>query len=289
MSFIEIKNVTYQYPSQNKSHSIKALDDISLNIDKGEFVTILGHNGCGKSTLAKLLNGIFLPTKGKVFIDGMDTTCDENIYDIRSTVGLVLQNPDNQIVTTLVEEDVAFGGENLGLPSKEIRQRVDNALKTVGMYEYRLHDTYRLSGGQKQKIAIAGILAMEPLCIVLDEPTAMLDTVARIEIFDTIKKLNKEKNITIILVTHYMEEAVQSDRVIVMDSGKISLDDTPNNIFSQVGFLKSHHLDIPQGTELIYKLKSRGYNIKPAFSVEECVVSLSELLRESGYEPIGSK
>lgn len=279
MSFIDIKNATYQY--FEKDNFSKALDNISLSINQGEFIAILGKNGCGKSTLSKLLNGLFIATEGSVTVNGLDTSINDNIYDIRSRVGLVLQNPDNQIVTTIVEEDVAFGCENLCLPPKEIRQRVDDALKSVGMYDYRFFDTYRLSGGQKQKVAIAGILAMQPLCIVLDEPTAMLDYNSRQDIINTIKQLNRQKKITIILITHYMEEAIESDRIVVIDNGKIVLDDTPNNIFSNIDLLKSYKLDVPQNIELIHKLKEKGYKIDYTLSTDECIKNLVLLLQEN--------
>lgn len=275
MSFIQVKNVTYQY----QDSSTKALDNISLNINQGEFVSILGHNGCGKSTLSRLLNGLLIAEQGEVIINGINTADEESIYEVRSNLGLILQNPDNQLVTTVVEEDVAFGCENLCLKPDEIRKRVDNALKAVGMYDYRMFDTYRLSGGQKQKIAIAGILAMKPKCIVLDEPTAMLDISAREEIIKIIKSLNQKEKITIILITHYMEEAIESKRVIVMNKGKIVLDNSPDIIFSQVELLKSYGLDVPQSIELIYNLRKRGYKIDYTLSAQGCINNIVSLLQ----------
>ena len=234
MSFIHVENVTFRYGTDDPLSLKEALSGVSLAVEKGEFVALLGHNGCGKSTLAKHFNAMLLPTSGKVFVDGMDTTEEALKYEIRRRVGLVLQNPDNQLVASIVEEDVAFGPENLGVPPKEIRQRVDDALKAVEMYDYRLAAPYKLSGGQKQRVAIAGIIAMQPECIVLDEPTAMLDPRGRTEVLDTIHKLNQELGITIVLITHYMDEAVTADRVVVMDSGRILTEGTPKEVFSKV-------------------------------------------------------
>lgn len=239
MNFISLENVVFSYSdSENNKNAEKALDGVSLDIKKGEFIALLGHNGCGKSTVAKHLNAMLLPDSGRVTVDGDDTADEEKTYDIRKKVGLVLQNPDNQLVASIVEEDVAFGPENLGIPPLEIRRRVDYALKAVDMYDYREHAPYKLSGGQKQRVAIAGILAMLPECIVLDEPTAMLDPNGRNEVLSTLLKLNKEKNITVVLITHYMDEAVLADRVVVMDSGKILTQGTPDEVFSQVELLK---------------------------------------------------
>lgn len=246
MSFIHVENVTFRYGTDDPLSLKEALSGVSLAVEKGEFVALLGHNGCGKSTLAKHFNAMLLPTSGKVFVAGMDTTEEALKYEIRRRVGLVLQNPDNQLVASIVEEDVAFGPENLGVPPKEIRQRVDDALKAVEMYDYRLAAPYKLSGGQKQRVAIAGIIAMQPECIVLDEPTAMLDPRGRTEVLDTIHKLNRELGITIVLITHYMDEAVTADRVVVMDSGRILTEGTPKEVFSKVELLKQHHLDVPQ-------------------------------------------
>ena len=256
------------------------LNDISFDIKKGEFVAILGHNGSGKSTVAKHLNAMLLPASGKVFIDGLDTSDEKVTYDIRRKVGLVLQNPDNQLVASIVEEDVAFGPENLGVPSDEIRKRVDDALKAVDMYDCRLNAPHKLSGGQKQRVAIAGIIAMKPDCIVLDEPTAMLDPKGRQEVLDTIIKLNRENGITIVMITHYMEEAVLADRVYVVDNGRMLTSGTPREVFSQVELLKKHRLDVPQATELCHKLRACGVEIKELpLTEEECTSMLKEVLR----------
>ena len=281
MIFISLENVVFSYTDDENEKSEKnAVDGVSLDIKKGEFVALLGHNGCGKSTIAKHLNAMLLPDSGRVLIDGDDTSDEEKTYDIRKKVGLVLQNPDNQLVASIVEEDVAFGPENLGIPPQEIRERVDYALKAVGMYEYREHAPYKLSGGQKQRVAIAGILAMLPECIVLDEPTAMLDPNGRDEVLSTLLKLNKEKNITVVLITHYMDEAVLADRVVVMDSGKILTQGTPDQVFSQVELLKKHRLDVPQSTELANKLCGCGVKIdKMPLDTEACVKMLEEVLK----------
>ena len=283
MDYISVQNVTFQYESQDDSDTVskkQVLNDISLTIKKGEFVAILGHNGSGKSTIAKHLNAMLLPSSGKVYIDGMDTADEKLTYDIRRKVGLVLQNPDNQLVASIVEEDVAFGPENLGIPSEEIRERVDEALKAVDMYDYRLHAPHKLSGGQKQRIAIAGIIAMKPDCIVLDEPTAMLDPKGRQEVMDTILKLNRENGITIVMITHYMEEAVLADKVFVIDNGRMLTSGVPREVFSQVELLKKHRLDVPQATELCYKLRACGVEIKELPLTEaECTSLLKEVLR----------
>ena len=279
MSFIHVENVTFRYGTDDPLSLKEALSGVSLAVEKGEFVALLGHNGCGKSTLAKHFNAMLLPTSGKVFVDGMDTTEEALKYEIRRRVGLVLQNPDNQRVASIVEEDVAFGPENLGVPPKEIRQRVDDALKAVEMYDYRLAAPYKLSGGQKQRVAIAGIIAMQPECIVLDEPTAMLDPRGRTEVLDTIHKLNRELGITIVLITHYMDEAVTADRVVVMDSGRILTEGTPKEVFSKVELLKQHHLDVPQATELCYRLRACGCQVPLGIlDAEECVGILEKLL-----------
>ncbi|MBQ2603806.1 MAG: energy-coupling factor transporter ATPase [Clostridia bacterium] len=274
MKFISVENVVFRYDADSDSEAAKpVLKELSLSVNKGEFVALLGHNGSGKSTLAKMFNGILLPESGDVIVCGMNTKDDDKLLDIRRRVGLVLQNPDNQLVASIVEEDVAFGPENLGLDPKEIRQRVDNALKAVDMYEYRTHAPHKLSGGQKQRIAIAGIIAMQPDCIVLDEPTAMLDPRGRQEVMDTIVKLNKERNITVILITHYMDEAALADRLIVLDSGKILTEGTPKEVFSKVELLRKHSLDVPQSAELAYKLKARGLDLDDTLplNVDECV------------------
>lgn len=279
MSFIHVENVTFRYGTDDPLSLKEALSGVSLAVEKGEFVALLGHNGCGKSTLAKHFNAMLLPTSGKVFVDGMDTTEEALKYEIRRRVGLVLQNPDNQLVASIVEEDVAFGPENLGVPPKEIRQRVDDALKAVEMYDYRLAAPYKLSGGQKQRVAIAGIIAMQPECIVLDEPTAMLDPRGQTEVLDTIHKLNRELGITIVLITHYMDEAVTADRVVVMDSGRILTEGTPKEVFSKVELLKQHHLDVPQATELCYRLRACGCQVPLGIlDAEECVGILEKLL-----------
>lgn len=255
------------------------LSGLDLSFEEGEFTAVLGHNGCGKSTLAKHMNAILLPSGGAVYIDGIDTKDEVRIFDIRQKVGMVFQNPDNQIVASIVEEDVAFALENLGVEPSEIRRRVDEALKAVNMYEYRNHAPHQLSGGQKQRVAIAGIIAMRPKCIVMDEPTAMLDPVGRKEVMATVKRLNEEYGITIILITHYMEEAAKCQRVIVMDKGKILLDDVPEEVFSQVELMKSVGLDVPQVTELVYELNKSGLKLDThIITEEECADALIELL-----------
>lgn len=281
MEFISAQDIYFSYEEIEVGKKvINAVDGVSLEIKKGEFVALLGHNGCGKSTMAKHFNAMLLPDKGKVFVDGDDTADESKTFDIRKKVGLVLQNPDNQLVASIVEEDVAFGPENLGVPPEEIRERVDSALKAVDMYEYRKNAPFKLSGGQKQRIAIAGILAMQPECIVLDEPTAMLDPSGRDEVLSTLIKLNRESNITIVLITHYMDEAVLADRVIVMDAGKILTEGKPDEVFSQVELLKKHRLDVPQATELIYKLRGCGVNFdKFPLTDEECIKMLEEVLK----------
>ncbi len=281
MAFISIKNVCFSYAEETDPQPhVNAVDGVSLDVNKGEFVAVIGHNGCGKSTLAKHLNAMLLPDSGKVYVDGDDTADEQKTWDIREKVGLVLQNPDNQLVASIVEEDVAFGPENLGVDPKEIRQRVDSALKAVGMYEYRTHAPYKLSGGQKQRVAIAGILAIQPKCIVLDEPTAMLDPSGRNEVMSTLLKLNKEDGITVVLITHYMDEAVLADRVVVMDSGKVLTEGTPDEVFSQVELLKKHRLDVPQAAELAYRLRGCGVKIdRIPLKREDCVKLLEEAIK----------
>ena len=255
-----------------------AINGIDLEVHKGEFLTILGHNGSGKSTLAKHINALLLPNGGKIFIDGLDSKEEKNLWEIRKRAGMVFQNPDNQLVATIVEEDVAFGPENLGVEPKEIRERVDESLKKVGMLDYRKHAPHLLSGGQKQRIAIAGILAMRPQCIVLDEPTAMLDPLGRKEVIQTIKDINKNFGITIILITHYMDEAAQGDRIIVIDEGKLYLEGKPKEVFSKVKTMKSIGLDVPQVTELAYELKKEGIDIDAdILNIEEMVDKLCQL------------
>lgn len=270
---ISIKNLIFKYDSFNEEEKEKppAIKGLNLDIEKGEFIAILGHNGSGKSTLAKLINGLLIPTEGEVLVDGMSTN-SENIWDIRAKAGMVFQNPDNQIVATIVEEDVAFGAENLGVPPTEIRRRVDEALKTVGMEEYKRHAPHLLSGGQKQRVAIAGILAMNPDYIILDEPTAMLDPNGRREVMETIINLNKKENKTVILITHYMDEAAKADRLIVMEKGNIILDGTPKKVFSNVDRIKKIGLDVPQVTDLANELTKEGYDISTeVLSIEELV------------------
>ena len=273
MNIIEVRDLSFEYPITDDEGNViggnKVLENITLDIPKGQFAAILGHNGSGKSTLAKHFNGMLLGNSGKVYVNGTDTADDDKIYDIRQTVGMVFQNPDNQLVATIVEEDVAFAPENLGLPPTQIRERVDEALNAVDMYKYRLHSAHQLSGGQKQRIAIAGVIAMRPECIVLDEPTAMLDPKGRKSVMRTIKRLNSEFGITVILITHYMEEAAQAERVIVMDSGKIIMDDAPKKIFSQVERLMKVGLDVPQVTQLAYELKKEGIDISLEVLTEE--------------------
>lgn len=283
MNLIEFKNVDFSYylddeNEQSESNEIKVLENFSLAIEKGSFTAILGHNGSGKSTIAKLTNGILFAKNGEVIVDGQVAREDDSIFDIRKKVGMVFQNPDNQIVSSIVEEDVAFGVENLGIPSDECRRRVDEALKTVGMYEYRTKAPSKLSGGQKQRVAVAGIIAMKPQCIVLDEPTAMLDPSGRREVIDTVKNLNREEGITIVLITHYMDEAVQADRVVVVDGGRIKMDDTPQNVFARVDEVKALGLDVPQSTELIYRLGLKSK--ETILNADECVEFLKSKLEE---------
>lgn len=283
MNFIVAKNVFYSYQTDDEDFTTKkyALNNVSLEIKKGEFVALLGHNGCGKSTFAKHLNAMYLPEKGKIFVDEIDTSDGNNTLTIRKKVGLVLQNPDNQLVASIVEEDVAFGPENLGVEPNEIRKRVDSSLKAVDMHEFRKKAPFKLSGGQKQRVAIAGVLAMEPECIVLDEPTAMLDPNGREEVMSTLLKLNKEKNITIVLITHYMDEAVLADRVVVMDNGEILTQGTPKDVFAKVELLKKHRLDVPQATELAYNLQGMGVKFDSLpLTEEECVAKLLEVLKK---------
>lgn len=281
MEYIRIENLYFRYDeSEDSQNNNYVLNGLNLSINKGDFVAIVGHNGSGKSTVAKHLNALLTPSSGKVYVNGMDTSDESLTYDIRCAVGLVLQNPDNQLVAGIVEEDVAFGPENLGIPPKEIRERVDYALKAVDMYDYRLNAPHKLSGGQKQRVAIAGIIAMRPDCIVLDEPTAMLDPKGRQEVLDTITKLNKENGITVVMITHYMEEAVLADKVVVVDDGKVLLEGTPYEVFSEVELLKRHRLDVPQVTEMCYKLRACGvrFDRLPLFE-DEGVAMLREVLQ----------
>nr|WP_300002920.1 energy-coupling factor transporter ATPase [Tissierella sp.] len=272
---IEMKDVTFEYKSYIDDDILMAVKHVDLTVKKGEFLVVLGHNGSGKSTLAKMMNGLNLPTTGDVFVMGMDTKDESKIWDIREKAGMVFQNPDNQIVATIVEEDVAFGPENQGVATQEIRRRVDEALATVEMSDYKKHAPHLLSGGQKQRVAIAGILAMNPDCIIFDEPTSMLDPSGRTEVLETIKKLNRQQGKTIILITHYMDEAVQADRIVVMSEGEIKLEGTPKNVFKEVDKIKELGLDVPQVTELAYELKKEGIEIEgEILSIEELLQAL---------------
>ena len=271
MAFIEARGVRFSYDAESVDAG-EVLHGVDLCIEEGEFVALLGHNGCGKSTMAKLFNGMLVPTAGRVLVDGIDTAEEARQFDVRGRVGLVQQNPDNQLVAGVVEEDVAFGPENLGVPPAEIRRRVDEALRAVDMFDYREHAPHKLSGGQKQRVAIAGVIAMETRCIVLDEPTAMLDPRGRVEVMETVKRLNAEKGITIVLITHYMDEAVQAGRVVVMDEGAVLMDGTPREVFRDVEALKRHDLDVPQATELVYRLAAAGVELPEIpLGAEECV------------------
>ena len=283
-NIIETQDLRFSYKSENEEESSKPAEEvlkgINLKIKPGEFIAVLGHNGSGKSTLAKHLNGILVPDSGKVLVDGIDTSDDSQIFEIRQRAGMVFQNPDNQIVSSIVEEDVAFALENLGVPYDEMRKRVDDALKAVNMYEYRLHSPSQLSGGQKQRVAIAGIIAMRPKCIILDEPTAMLDPQGRKEVMATVRQMNRDFGVTIVLITHYMDEAAQCDRIVVMDKGRIVLDDVPRKVFSEVDKLKNIGLDVPQVTELAWELRKAGYEISSEIITEEgCTAALKDLLK----------
>lgn len=283
--FIEARNITFSYINElEENEDIKkttVFKNLDFSVEKGEFVAVLGHNGSGKSTLVKCFNGINIPEEGDVIVNGFNTRDDEHLLDIRQSVGMVFQNPDNQIVATIVEEDVAFALENMGVEPSEIRRRVDDALKTVGMYEYREHAPHKLSGGQKQRVAIAGIIAMRPDCILLDEPTAMLDPNGRSEVLKTIKMLNKKFGVTIVLITHYMDEAAQAERIVVMDSGEIVMNDTPKKVFARVDELKSIGLDVPQVTELTHMLIDEGFDLDSEIITEdECVEAVFNLLNK---------
>ena len=281
-NIIEVRNASFAYRSgSDDGQEVLALDDISLSVRQGEFLAVLGRNGSGKSTLAKLMNALILPVSGTVIVDGIDTTDEEMLWDIRSTTGMVFQNPDNQIVGTVVEEDVAFGPENLGVPPKEIRARVDEALEMIGMSEFKKHAPHQLSGGQKQRVAIAGILAMRPKCIVLDEATAMLDPVGRREVMRILRRLNSEEGITIVHITHHMDEAGMADRVLVIDNGRCVMIGTPKVVFSDVEKIKSLGLDVPQVTELMYELHKLGFDFPTdILSVDEAVAQLKAYLRD---------
>ncbi len=287
MGIIRASRLIFEYIRRDEEDRVeevnRAIDQVDVDIKKGDFVAVLGHNGSGKSTFAKHINGILLPTEGTVWISDMDTKEDKYIWDVRKTAGMVFQNPDNQIIGNIVEEDVGFGPENLGVPTEEIWRRVDESLEAVGMTAYRMKSPNKLSGGQKQRVAIAGVMAMKPQCIVLDEPTAMLDPNGRKEVVRTVRELNRKEGITVLLITHYMEEVVDADRVIVMDGGKIVMDGTPREIFSQVEQLKAYRLDVPQVTELAYELKKAGMPLPDGILTrEELLEHLLPLLRETG-------
>ena len=275
---IECRNLVFKYTASENQEEKIAINDVNLQITEGEFIAILGHNGSGKSTMAKHMNALLIPTDGKMLVNKMDTSDMNDLWNIRETAGMVFQNPDNQLVATIVEEDVAFGPENLGVPPEEIRKRVDEALERVGMSEYKKHAPHLLSGGQKQRIAIAGILAMQPKCIIFDEPTAMLDPSGRKEVLDTIIDLNRNYGITVILITHYMDEAAKADRIVVMDKGKLILDGKPRDVFSNVENMKNIGLDVPQVTELSYELQKVGINIDTRIlDVNEMVNAICQL------------
>lgn len=277
-TMIECRNLVFKYTASENQEEKIAINDVNLQITEGEFIAILGHNGSGKSTMAKHMNALLIPTDGKMLVNKMDTSDMNNLWNIRETAGMVFQNPDNQLVATIVEEDVAFGPENLGVPPEEIRKRVDEALERVGMSEYKRHAPHLLSGGQKQRIAIAGILAMQPKCIIFDEPTAMLDPSGRKEVLDTIIDLNRNYGITVILITHYMDEAAKADRIVVMDKGKLILDGKPRDVFSNVEKMKNIGLDVPQVTELSYELQKVGINIDTRIlDVNEMVNAICQL------------
>jgi len=277
---ISVENLAYTYPGLDDQPGVVVFEDMNLKVEEGTFVAILGTNGCGKSTLAKHFNSILLPTGGKVYVCGIDTSNEERIMQVRRNVGMVFQNPDNQIVANVVEEDVAFGPENLGISSPEIRHRVNKALKQVGMYEYREHAPHLLSGGQKQRIAIAGVIAMEPKCIILDEPTAMLDPRGRREVVETVGRLNKEKGITVVLITHHMDEAAKADRVVVLHKGKVTADGTPEAVFSQVELLHNIGLAAPESVELCWELNKQGFDL-PLDKLDpiDCAQALYELVK----------
>ncbi len=285
MGIIKIKQLVHDYLKHDEEGNIegssRAINKVSLEVEKGQFIAILGHNGSGKSTLAKHLNVILMPTEGSVWINGKDTSEEKNLWEIRQSAGMVFQNPDNQIIGTVVEEDVGFGPENMGIPTEKIWQRVDKALRSVNMIAYRHHSPNKLSGGQKQRVAIAGVVAMRPQCIILDEPTAMLDPLGRKEVIETVRELNEKENVTVILITHYMEEVIYSDRVFVMDKGEIVLQGSPKEVFSQVERLKQYRLDVPQVTELAYELKKAGVELSDG------ILTTKELLDELKKQWIG--
>ena len=281
-AMIETKNLTFSYPAEEGHKPVAALKDVNISVEEGSFTVVLGHNGSGKSTLAKHMTAVLLPSGGKVYVAGMDTTDEALLLEIRRRIGMVFQNPDNQIVAHVVEEDVAVAPENLGVPPQEIRRRVDQALETVGMGDFARHAPHLLSGGQKQRVAIAGVIAMEPECIVLDEATAMLDPVGRREVLDTVHRLNREQGITVVLITHHMDEAAEADRLIVMNKGRVALDGTPRDIFSQVEKMRELGLAVPHTVELLYGLKQEGMDVDlRALSVAECA---DEICRQFGIK-----
>ena len=287
MEMIQTEKLVYEYEKRDEEGNVigtsRAIDEVDIEAKEGQFIAILGHNGSGKSTLAKHLNAILMPTEGSVWVDGKNTSNPDELWNVRQSAGMVFQNPDNQIIGTVVEEDVGFGPENLGVPTDEIWQRVEESLKAVGMIEYRHHSPNKLSGGQKQRVAIAGVVAMEPKCIVMDEPTAMLDPVGRREVLKTVHKLRKQKKVTVILITHYMEEVVDADKIFVMDHGKVVMEGSPKEIFSKVDELKSYRLDVPQVTILADELKKRGLDIpKGILRKEELVEAVERLTSENG-------
>lgn len=283
---VKTENLVFEYIRRDEEGNVegieRAIDNVNINIKKGDFVAILGHNGSGKSTLAKHINAILCPTEGTVWVNSIDTREHDRIWDIRQNAGMVFQNPDNQIIATVVEEDVGFGPENIGVPTEEIWERVEESLKSVGMFEYRHHSPNKLSGGQKQRVAIAGVMAMKPECIVLDEPTAMLDPNGRKEVIKTITELNRKENVTVLLITHYMEEVINADKVIVMDKGKVVMEGTPKEIFSRVEDLKKYRLDVPQVTELAYELKKNNIDISDGIlTIEELSNELESYCKKS--------
>ena len=283
MNIIQAKKLIFDYFKMDEEGKVeqkhRAVDEVDLDVQEGDFVAILGHNGSGKSTLAKHINAILLPTEGTVFVDGKDTRDESKIWEIRQSAGMVFQNPDNQIIGTIVDEDVAFGPENMGVPQQEIWERVENSLKSVGMWEYRSHSPNKLSGGQKQRVAIAGVVAMRPKCIVLDEPTAMLDPNGRKEVIRTVRELNQKEGVTVLLITHYMEEVIHADKVIVMDQGKVVMQGTPREVFSHVEELKSYRLDVPQATLVAHELKKAGAELPDGILSNEELVEVLEKLR----------